>query len=135
MKGKQLLALLLAAVLLLGCTGCAAKGAGAADLTKNVKKTPQVICLDEDALTQTTGAMTGFGVKLLQNEMEKINPLLSPLSIASALSMISEPILRISAFKRPTALVSSSLRSEFEQTSSAKYSDVCAGVIFAGFIS
>ena len=53
----------------------------------------------------------------------------------SALSMISEPILRISAFKRPTALVSSSLRSEFEQTSSAKYSDVCAGVIFAGFIS
>ena len=53
----------------------------------------------------------------------------------SALSMISEPILRISAFNRPTALVSSSLRSEFEQTSSAKYSDVCAGVIFAGFIS
>ena len=87
MKGKQLLALLLAAVLLLGCTGCAAKGAGAADLTKNVKKTPQVICLDEDALTQTTGAMTGFGVKLLQSEMENENPLLSPLSILAALSM------------------------------------------------
>ena len=87
MKGKQLLAALLAAACVLSASGCAAKGAGAADLTKNVKKTPQVICLDEDALTQTTGAMTGFGVKLLQSEMENENPLLSPLSILAALSM------------------------------------------------
>lgn len=87
MKGKQLLAALLAAACVLSASGCAAKGAGAADLTKNVKKTPQVICPDEDALAQTTGAMTGFGVKLLQSEMENENPLLSPLSILAALSM------------------------------------------------
>ena len=38
----------------------------------------------------------------------------------SALSMMREPIFRISAFRRPTALVSSSLLRELEQTSSAK---------------
>ncbi len=87
MKPKKLLAALLAAACFLGTTGCASQSIAATDLTKNVKKTPQVICLDEDALTQTTGAMTGFGVKLLQSEMENENPLLSPLSILAALSM------------------------------------------------
>ena len=84
MKMKKLLALTLAALLL---TGCAAKGAGTTDLTKRVEKAQQVVCLDENALTQTTRAMTGFGVSLLQKEMTKENPLLSPLSILAALSM------------------------------------------------
>ena len=42
---------------------------------------------------------------------------------------------RISAFRRPTALVSSSLRRELEQTSSPKNGETWAGVFFAGFIS
>ena len=87
MKCKKLLALTLAALLLTGSSGCAANGAGTTDLTKNVKKTQQVVCLDEDATAQTTEAMTGFGVGLLQNEMTRENPLLSPLSIIAALSM------------------------------------------------
>ena len=49
--------------------------------------------------------------------------------------MMSEPIFRISAFSSPTAFESSSLRRELEQTSSAKYSEEWAGVIFSGFIS
>ena len=54
---------------------------------------------------------------------------------ASADSMMSEPIFRISALRSPTALLSSSLRREFEQTSSAKPAALCAGVYFSGFIS
>ena len=86
MKLKKLLAFLLAAACLLTATGCAAKSA-ATDLTKDVKKTEQSVQLDETALEQTIKAETCFGVKLLQNEMEKVNPLISPLSVASALSM------------------------------------------------
>ena len=53
----------------------------------------------------------------------------------SAESIMSEPSRRSSSLSRPTALVSSSLRREFEHTSSAKYGETCAGVIFSGFIS
>lgn len=87
MKPKKLLAALLAAACFLGTTGCASQSIAATDLTKNVKKAEQTVCLDEDTQDKTIEEVTGFGVKLLQNEMEKINPLLSPLSIASALSM------------------------------------------------
>lgn len=86
MKTKKLLASLLAAACLLSTAGCAAKRA-ATDLMKNVKKTEQSVQLDETALDQTIEEVTGFGVKLLQNEIEKTNPLLSPLSIEAALSM------------------------------------------------
>lgn len=91
MKMKKLLAAVLAAACFLGTTGCAVQNAAqtiaANDLTKNVKKAEQTMCLDEDARNHTIEAETTFGVKLLQNEMEKANPLISPLSIASALSM------------------------------------------------
>ena len=87
MKPKKLLAALLVAACFLGTTGCASQSIAATDLTKNVKKAEQTVCLDEDTQDKTIEEVTGFGVKLLQNEMEKINPLLSPLSIASALSM------------------------------------------------
>ena len=80
MKHKKLLALTLAAVFLLGSAGCAAKTADATDLTKTVR-------LADDTRSQTTEAATGFGVRLLQNEMAKDNPLLSPLSVLAALSM------------------------------------------------
>lgn len=87
MKCKKFLALMLAAACLAGMVGCAAKSIAANDLTKDVKRSNQAICLDETAKNQTAEAMTGFGVRLLQNEMTKENPLLSPLSILSALSM------------------------------------------------
>ena len=53
----------------------------------------------------------------------------------SALASTTESSRRSSSLSRPTAFVSSSLRRELEQTSSAKFSDTCAGVIFWGFIS
>ena len=87
MKPKKLLAALLATACLLGTTGCASQSIAATDLTKNVKKAEQTVCLDEDTQDKTIEEVTGFGVKLLQNEMEKTNPLLSPLSIEAALSM------------------------------------------------
>ena len=49
----------------------------------------------------------------------------------SADSMMREPRRRISSLSRPTALVSSSLRREFEHTSSAKSGETCAGAVFA----
>ena len=87
MKPKKLLAALLAAACFLGTTGCASQSIAATDLTKNVKKAEQTVCLDEDTQDKTIEEVTGFGVKLLQSEMENENPLLSPLSILAALSM------------------------------------------------
>lgn len=87
MKMKKLLAAALAAACFLGTAGCASQTIAATDLTKNVKKTNQAASLDEDAQDKTIEDLTGFGVKLLQNEMGKTDPLLSPLSIAAALSM------------------------------------------------
>ena len=81
MKPKKLLAALLAAACFLGTTGCASQSIAATDLTKNVKKAEQIVCFDEDTQDKTIEEVTGFGVRLLQNEMEKNNPLLSPLSI------------------------------------------------------
>ena len=71
MKPKKLLAALLAAACFLGTTGCASQSIAATDLTKNVKKAEQTVCLDEDTQDKTIEEVTGFGVKLLQNEMEK----------------------------------------------------------------
>ena len=48
MKPKKLLAALLAAACFLGTTGCASQSIAATDLTKNVKKAEQTVCLDED---------------------------------------------------------------------------------------
>lgn len=87
MKPKKLLAALLAAACFLGTTGCASQSIAATDLTKNVKKAAQTVCLDEDTQDKTIEEVTGFGAKLLQNEMQEENPLVSPLSVASALSM------------------------------------------------
>ena len=87
MKPKKLLAALLAAACFLGTTGCASQSIAATDLTKNVKKAEQTVCLDEDTQDKTIEEVTGFGVKLLQSEMENENPLLSPLSVLAALSM------------------------------------------------
>ena len=87
MKMKKLLAAVLAAACFLGTTGCASQTIAANDLTKNVKKENQAASLDADTQDKTIEAETSFSVKLLQNEMGKTNPLLSPLSIASALSM------------------------------------------------
>ena len=87
MKMKKLLAAVLAAACFLGTAGCASQTIAATDLTKNVKKTAQAPSLDEAAQDRTIEDLTGFGVKLLQNEMGKTDPLISPLSIAAALSM------------------------------------------------
>lgn len=87
MKMKKLLAAVLAAACFLGTAGCASQTIAATDLTKNVKKTAQAPSLDEAAQDRTIEDLTGFGVKLLQNEMSKTDPLISPLSIAAALSM------------------------------------------------
>ena len=87
MQTKRLLAAVLAAACFLGASGCAAQTIAAADLTKNVKKSAQSVCLDKDTQEKAIEEMTGFGVRLLQNEMGKTNPLLSPLSIEAALSM------------------------------------------------
>lgn len=87
MKMKKLLAAVLAAACFLGTAGCASQTIAATDLTKNVKKTAQAPSLDEATQDRTIEDLTGFGVKLLQNEMSKTDPLISPLSIAAALSM------------------------------------------------
>ncbi len=87
MKGKQFLAALLAAVSVFTVSGCAAGAASVRDLTKGAKNAQTQTLYDTSAVQETAAALTGFGAKLLQNEMEKENPLVSPLSIASALSM------------------------------------------------
>ena len=87
MKSKQFLAALLAAASVLSASGCAAGAASVRDLTKGVKNAQTQTLYDTSAVQDTAAALTGFGAKLLQNEMEKENPLVSPLSVASALSM------------------------------------------------
>ena len=87
MKGKQFLAALLAAVSVFTVSGCAAGAASVRDLTKGAKNAQTQTLYDTSAVQDTAAALTGFGAKLLQNEMQKENPLVSPLSIASALSM------------------------------------------------
>lgn len=87
MKGKQFLAALLAAVCVLSVSGCAAGAASVRDLTKGAKNAQTQTLYDTSAVQDTAAALTGFGAKLLQNEMQEENPLVSPLSVASALSM------------------------------------------------
>ena len=87
MKGKQFLAALLAAVCVLSGSGCAAGAASVRDLTKGAKNAQTQTLYDTSAVQDTAAALTGFGAKLLQNEMQEENPLVSPLSVASALSM------------------------------------------------
>lgn len=87
MKGKQFLAALLAAASVLSASSCAASSASVRDLTKGAKNAQTQTLYDTSAVQDTAAALTGFGAKLLQNEMQKENPLVSPLSIASALSM------------------------------------------------
>ena len=55
--------------------------------------------------------------------------------LMSAASIISEPNSRISSFKSPQAFSMRSAFNEFEQTNSAKFSLLCAGEYFSGFIS
>ena len=87
MKGKQFLAALLAAASVFTVSGCAAGAASVRDLTKGAKKEQTQSLYDTSAVQDTAAALTGFGAKLLQNEMQEENPLVSPLSVASALSM------------------------------------------------
>ena len=87
MKGKQFLAALLAAASVFTVSGCAAGAASVRDLTKGAKNAQTQTLYDTSAVQDTAAALTGFGAKLLQNEMQEENPLVSPLSIASALSM------------------------------------------------
>ena len=87
MKGKQLLAALLAAASVFTVSGCAAGAASVRDLTKGAKNAQTQTLYDTSAVQDTAAALTGFGAKLLQNEMQEENPLVSPLSVASALSM------------------------------------------------
>ena len=87
MKGKQFLAALLAAASVFTVSGCAAGAASVRDLTKGAKKEQTQSLYDMSDVQETAAALTGFGAKLLQNEMQEENPLVSPLSIASALSM------------------------------------------------
>ena len=55
---------------------------------------------------------------------------------AAAASIVSEPRIRISSFKRPQAFAYTSLLlSEFEHTSSLSRGLSCAGVYFFGFMS
>ena len=87
MKGKQFLAALLAAASVFTVSGCAAGAASVKDLTKGAKNAQTQTLYDISAVQDTAAALTGFGAKLLQNEMQEENPLVSPLSVASALSM------------------------------------------------
>ena len=87
MKGKQFLAALLAAASVLSVSGCTAGAASVRDLTKGAKNAQTQTLYDTSAVQDTAAALTGFGAKLLQNEMQEENPLVSPLSVASALSM------------------------------------------------
>ena len=87
MKGKQLLAALLASACVLTASGCAAKSASVNDLTKDTKKARPQAIYEAYTADEAATALTGFGAMLLQNAMEKTNPLVSPLSVASALSM------------------------------------------------
>ena len=87
MKGKQFLAALLAAASAFTVSGCAAGAASVRDLTKGAKNAQTQTLYDTSAVQETAAALTGFGAKLLQNEMQEENPLVSPLSVASALSM------------------------------------------------
>ena len=87
MKGKQFLAALLAAASVFTVSGCAAGAASVRDLTKGAKNAQTQTLYDTSAVQDTAAALTGFGAKLLQNEMQEENPLVSPLSVASALSM------------------------------------------------
>ena len=87
MKGKQFLAALLAAASVFTVSGGAAGAASVRDLTKGAKNAQTQTLYDTSAVQDTAAALTGFGAKLLQNEMQEENPLVSPLSVASALSM------------------------------------------------
>ena len=87
MKGKQLLAALLASACVLAASGCAAKSASVENLMKDTKKEQTESLYDTSVVQDTATALTGFGIKLLQNAMVEANPLVSPLSVASALSM------------------------------------------------
>ena len=87
MKGKQLLAALLASACVLAASGCAAKSASVENLMKDTKKEQTESLYDTSVVQDTATALTGFGIKLLQNAMAEANPLVSPLSVASALSM------------------------------------------------
>ena len=94
MKGKQLLAALLASACVLTASGCAAKSASVENLMKDTKKEQTESLYDTNVVQDTATALTGFGIKLLQNAMVEANPLVSPLSVASALSFIQpEPML------------------------------------------
>ena len=86
MKGKRILAAILA-VCMLAASGCAAKSASVNDLTKDTKKARPQAIYEAYTADEAATALTGFGAMLLQNAMEKTNPLVSPLSVASALSM------------------------------------------------
>ncbi len=86
MKGKQLLSAILAACML-AASGCAAKSASVNDLTKDTKKARPQAIYEAYTADEAATALTGFGAMLLQNAMEETNPLVSPLSVASALSM------------------------------------------------
>ena len=86
MKGKQLLSAILAACML-AASGCAAKSASVNDLTKDTKKARPQAIYEAYTADEAATALTGFGTALLQNAMEETNPLVSPLSVASALSM------------------------------------------------
>ena len=86
MKGKRILAAILA-VCMFAASGCAAKSASVNDLTKDTKKARPQAIYEAYTADEAATALTGFGAMLLQNAMEKTNPLVSPLSVASALSM------------------------------------------------
>lgn len=87
MKGKQLLAALLASACVLAASGCAANSASVKDLMKDTKTVQTDSLYDTSAIDDAATALTGFGTALLQNAMDGTNPLVSPLSVASALSM------------------------------------------------
>ena len=82
MKGKRFLAALLAAASVFTASGCAAGAASVRDLTKGAKNAQTQTLYDTSAVQDTAAALTGFGAKLLQNEMQEENPLVSPLSVA-----------------------------------------------------
>lgn len=93
MKGKQLLAALLASACVLTASGCAAKSASVENLMKDTKKEQTESLYDTSVVQDTATALTGFGTALLQNAMVEANPLVSPLSVASALSMTANGAL------------------------------------------
>jgi hypothetical protein len=78
---------------------------------------------------------TFFVTYLANNSLSTASAPPAGIFVSSAACIIKLPNLRISSFNKPTAFARSLPLKEFEQTSSAKSFETCAGDLNSGFIS